>query len=309
MIKIGIIAPGFRPENKDLSRALYYLPTNIDAVIGQRIIESFPSFTSPFVGTTQKFAEILSFLKDDSIDALWCFDGGAGCYKLLYALDICLSKGNLKPKPLIGFSDVSFLHMLWLKHGWPCYVGPNLYFEEDDKLSGNYIRRCASDLIEILSGRIKSGEIDSVVDVIKPGNAFGKLIAGTFSVMVQTIGTQYSPKLDNSILLMDEHGPSTPGQHEYLFWEKCQRVELTTDWKSNGLIFGEIEVSGAYEDNGEVFPSIHEVIRNVWWDIVDGPIFTGFDFGLYKINTLIPLGVDCCIVAKDGLKAKLSWSL
>ncbi|GAB5408868.1 MAG: hypothetical protein BalsKO_12330 [Balneolaceae bacterium] len=53
--------------------------------------------------------DLVDMFQDSEVDAILCTRGGWGCNRILPFLDYELIKAN--PKPLIGFSDITSLHM------------------------------------------------------------------------------------------------------------------------------------------------------------------------------------------------------
>ena len=75
---------------------------------------------------------------DDSIAAVWCTRGGSTAWQILPLLDYDLIAAN--PKPFIGFSDVTTLHMAFQQRcGMVTYHGPTanrvLRWGEQDSFS------------------------------------------------------------------------------------------------------------------------------------------------------------------------------
>ena len=54
-------------------------------------------------------ADLNAMFADDGVDAVWCVRGGYGASRILPMLDYDLMRR--KPKALIGFSDITALHM------------------------------------------------------------------------------------------------------------------------------------------------------------------------------------------------------
>ncbi|HEY7870855.1 MAG TPA: LD-carboxypeptidase, partial [Methylomirabilota bacterium] len=59
-------------------------------------------------------ADLNAMFADDGVDAIWCVRGGYGASRILPALDYPLMQR--KPKPLIGYSDITALHMAIHRH-------------------------------------------------------------------------------------------------------------------------------------------------------------------------------------------------
>ncbi len=67
--------------------------------------------------------DLNAMFADDAVDAIWCVRGGYGASRLLPALDYELMRR--KPKALIGYSDITALHMAIQRHvGLVTFHGP-----------------------------------------------------------------------------------------------------------------------------------------------------------------------------------------
>ena len=67
--------------------------------------------------------DLNAMFADDAVDAIWCVRGGYGASRLLPALDYALMRR--KPKALIGYSDITALHMAIQRHvGLVTFHGP-----------------------------------------------------------------------------------------------------------------------------------------------------------------------------------------
>lgn len=110
-----------------ISPATEIMPEYLDGVAlelcrrGHEVIE-MPHARGPLSGTfassdDARRNDLISALKDPNVDVILCGRGGYGCIHLLSEQLQQLVSDN--PKWLIGFSDVSALHALWLKGGAP----------------------------------------------------------------------------------------------------------------------------------------------------------------------------------------------
>jgi len=74
-------------------------------------------------GDTARAADLNAMFADDGVDAIWCVRGGYGASRILPALDYALMQR--KPKALIGYSDITALHMAIHRHaGLVTFHGP-----------------------------------------------------------------------------------------------------------------------------------------------------------------------------------------
>ena len=105
--RVALVAPaGPLRDEQDLDRSV----TNVSslgwvAVPGEHVLER----DGYLAGSDEhRLADLNGFLRDDSVDAIWCIRGGYGVMRLLEGLDYdALVR---RPKAIIGYSDVTALH-------------------------------------------------------------------------------------------------------------------------------------------------------------------------------------------------------
>src|SRR5262249_21023020 len=66
------------------------------------------------VPDAERAADANAMFADDAVDAIWCVRGGYGASRLLPMLDYARMRRS--PKALIGFSDITALHMAIHSH-------------------------------------------------------------------------------------------------------------------------------------------------------------------------------------------------
>lgn len=133
----GIIIPAsLRPDEGDLIAILSpasvvkeeYIDGAVDFLESKGFrVKIMPSAKGPSAGSyaaplEQRVNDFRSALEDKEVKAILCARGGYGCIHLLP--DIPMETVRRNPKWLIGFSDVSALHALWLASGVASIHGP-----------------------------------------------------------------------------------------------------------------------------------------------------------------------------------------
>ncbi|MCC5942014.1 MAG: LD-carboxypeptidase [Balneolaceae bacterium] len=110
---IAFTAPaGVVHDLRDFSRMRNVLESmGLNVVFGEFVRERY----GYFAGTDyQRAIDLMRFFDDDSVDAILAVRGGWGCARILPHLDYDVIKAN--PKIFCGFSDVTTLHLAFLKH-------------------------------------------------------------------------------------------------------------------------------------------------------------------------------------------------
>jgi muramoyltetrapeptide carboxypeptidase len=121
--------------------------------------------------------------------------GGYGVMRILPQIQL----RGLRPKWVVGFSDITALHLLLQSNGWSSVHGPVV------TQLGRQPAEAASRLWEILEGAEAGGSLRGGETVV-PGIAEGRLIGGNLSVLTRLLGTPYLPSLKGAVLLLEDVG-------------------------------------------------------------------------------------------------------
>jgi muramoyltetrapeptide carboxypeptidase len=145
----------------------------------------------------RRLAELMAALADPGLKAVFCARGGYGATRLLVRL-LAAAPPGLR-KPLVGFSDITALH-LWLQaNGWISIHGPVL----------TQLGRLGKATHERLFGLLESSQPAAPLsgqDTYVPGVAEGRLLGGNLSVLSRVLGTPYMPVLEDAVLLLEDQG-------------------------------------------------------------------------------------------------------
>jgi muramoyltetrapeptide carboxypeptidase len=144
----------------------------------------------------RRLAELTDALLDPTIRGVFCARGGYGATRLLAQLR---SLAPAAPKPLVGFSDITALH-LWLQSlGCISIHGPVL------TQLGALPEETRQRLFHLLESPSPAPAL-AATDTFVPGLAEGPLLGGTLSVVTRLLGTPYLPDLEGAILLLEDVG-------------------------------------------------------------------------------------------------------
>lgn len=178
-------------------------------------------------------AELNRAFADPGVDAVWCVRGGSTAWQLPPLLDAgCIAA---HPKPFIGFSDVTTLHLfLQRRCGLVSFHGPTanrvLSWGGDD-FSWRSLRAALS-MGPCLPLENPPGE---PVRVLRPGRARGRLTGGNLSLVVQTLGTPEQIDARGRILFLEDVGEAVYAI-ERMLHQLCRAGVLGA---AAGLLFGD----------------------------------------------------------------------
>ncbi|MDR1608757.1 MAG: LD-carboxypeptidase [Deltaproteobacteria bacterium] len=174
----------------------------------------------------ERLASLRDLMTDPKVDALLAIRGGYGSLRLLPAL---APLWKLYPqKPIIGFSDITALHMArWAATKVGGWHGPNL---KDLDQPGARQR-----LAKALCGQLEPWKINKPAR-LKYGLAQGPLIGGNMSLVSSLIGSPYFPELSGAILLLEDNNEELYRLDRLLTSLKHRGVFQ----KVGGVIFGDL---------------------------------------------------------------------
>jgi muramoyltetrapeptide carboxypeptidase len=143
----------------------------------------------------ERLADFNRALRDETVDAIWCIRGGYGAMRILPGIDYdALRK---RPRPLIGFSDITALHAAVHREcGIVSFHGPTA-------------RGTMSEFSRDSFGRAMIEQADSCgrapdARVLKPGRARGRLAGGNLALITALMGTPWSIDFDGAILVIED---------------------------------------------------------------------------------------------------------
>jgi muramoyltetrapeptide carboxypeptidase len=152
-------------------------------------------------------ADVNAMFADESVRAVFAVRGGWGCARILPHLDYRAIRAN--PKLLVGFSDITALHMaLAARAGFTTVHGPNAA-SGWGKLSWDSFRGLAFDAATPLYRNPAATEDRLVqrnarIRTFRPGRARGPLLGGNLTVIAALTGTPYLPSFDGAILFLED---------------------------------------------------------------------------------------------------------
>ncbi len=154
----------------------------------------------------QRLADLHTALADDEVAAIHALRGGYGCMRLLDGIDTALLQAH--PKPLLGYSDITALHALWVRHGLPSLHAPMA--ASDLLLPGlDAAGRADRDALFVLLQRgVQAGEAWSPAldpaGLRVPGVATGMLVGGNLSLVAALLGTPWAWRVEGALLFLED---------------------------------------------------------------------------------------------------------
>jgi muramoyltetrapeptide carboxypeptidase len=152
--------------------------------------------------------DIEAMFADPEVDVVEAFGGGYGCAEVAPLLDLEAIGQN--PKPFVGYSDITVLHLAIRKAtGLVTFYGPGMSGVGAPKTTDFTRER----LLRAITDPSPLGEVparpdDPYIGVIGSGRATAPLVGGCLWLLCDSLGTSWEVETDGSILFFEDlHTP------------------------------------------------------------------------------------------------------
>lgn len=237
--------------------------------------------TGYLAGTdARRAAELVEAIEDPYCQAIVCARGGYGAMRIVPQVPIAaLARA---PKLLVGFSDVTALHVAWQRarvtslHGTMAASLGKL----DDALFDRWVRCVEGKPLPPIEE----------LETITPGEAKGVLVGGNLSILCALEGTPYSAHAMNRIVFLEDTGEAPYRVDRMLtslrlagFFDGARGIVLGAFTKSSAAPYG---------------TTVEDVLKERLADL-EIPVIRGVRAGHVEDNLEIPLGVEASITATE----------
>jgi len=315
---IGIVPPGHPLDRDRIDQAV----RRLEAMgFRARVIGAVYTRRGYLAATdAQRAQALMAAFLDPQVKAVFCGTGGYGTTRVLDRLDFDAIRRN--PKILLGFSDVTALHLAIHKEtGQLTFHGPNLMWglgSEDRSLTpfaSVHLWRnvCDAKTLAALAARSAEPEAKEPVPgfealtrtspdgtlrydlslcepdtpapkTLRPGRARGRLVGGNLSLVCALMGTPWQIETKGRILFLEDVG------------EEPYRIDrFLRQLKHAGLLDGVAGVilgrwHKCVPENPEKSLTLDEVFADYFGD-APYPVVAQFPVGHVRDNATLPLGV------------------
>jgi muramoyltetrapeptide carboxypeptidase len=271
------VAPASSFDRASFDAGLKVLAQRYDPVFDQRIFEQERYLAGSDAG---RLAELAAALSDRKIRGIFCARGGYGAMRLLPRL----SFDALPAKPLVGFSDITALHLALHSAEWVTFHGPVV----------TQLGRQSKDTVDQLFHLLESSESAPPMlgaTTLVPGHAEGPLVGGNLSVLTRLVGTPYLPDLRGAVLLLED-----VAERPYRLDRMWTHLKFAGVFQQvAGIALGDFttcEEKDADYTSADVLRSLAEEARL--------PCAMGFPIGHGDRNVAVPLGIRVRLDATRG---------
>ncbi len=287
---IGIAAPASPPASEEhLARGIRYLESlGYRIELGRHVLRK----TGYLAGTDrERVSDLHELFSNKNVKAIFTVRGGYGCTRILPLLNYRLIRRN--PKILVGYSDITALQLALLsKTGLISFSGPMVAVEMAGKFNGNaeeQFWRCLTSTTKprpLQTHRTKKR-------IIHKGISEGILLGGNLSLVASLVGTEYFPKIKQSMLMIEEIE-----ERPYRVNRMLNQLKLSGVFKrASGVALGEF--TGCEPETGKPSLTLQQVFEDSFQEY-SFPVAGHFHYGHVNDLQTIPFGVRVRLDANRG---------
>lgn len=247
---------------------------------------------------TDRATELMDAFRDPDVQGIFAGTGGFGSTRILDRLDYDLIRRN--PKVLIGYSDITALHLAIQKRtGLVTFHGPLLESalgreKPFTDFSADYLWRAvmlkSDPMVASQPAEMGPGYAYAVPDekqafrVLSPGVARGRLTGGNLSLICTLMGTPYEIETDNRVLFLED-----VHEEPYRIDRYLSQLRLAGKFDSvTAVILGKFTDAAAEE--GKPSLTLDEIFQDYFADL-GVPVTTNFPAGHVANNATLPINV------------------
>lgn len=268
---IRVISPAGKPDSTQLKKNIKLLQSNFEVSVGK-----FLSTATPYFAATdqQRCKDLQEAFNDTTLDYIWMSRGGYGLTRIIDKID--WKKFKKFPKGIIGFSDVTALHIALNNQGFSSLHAPMVM-----QLHKKELQSSITPLLSLLEGNQVTYTLPSN-SKNKTGKVNAPIVGGNLTLIASTIGTSTQLITKGKVLFLEEIGE--PAYKIDRMMVQLDRAGLLKDIK--GLILGSFsEITHEKEFGQSALDCVLEKVKNAKY-----PIVTNFPAGHSEPNLPIVFG-------------------
>ena len=281
--RIAIVSPaGYINPDFVASAEAYLKSAGYEVEIGPHCLDRHNQMAST---DEQRLADLQQAIDNPKVDAILCSRGGYGVNHIIDKID--MSQFEKNPKWIMGFSDITNLHILANKHGVR-----SLHCQMAKAIHNNPDADCIKNIFKILEGE-KVSYTFAPNELNRKGIAEGELIGGNLSIIYSLQGTDFAIDCDDKILFIED-------LNEYLYHLDRMMLNLKMSGKLaklRGIVVGTFS---DMKDNASPFGKTAYEIVKAHTDEYSYPVGFGIPVGHIDDNQPLVEGGQYRIEISDA---------
>jgi muramoyltetrapeptide carboxypeptidase len=245
----------------------------------------------------ERAADINAMFADREVKAILAVRGGWGCARILPFVDFGLARAH--PKPLIGYSDITALHMaLQAKAQLISFHAPVGVSAWGKATVDGFKPMLFDGAMPLLQNPIASEDRLAQrkwrIRTLRGGRARGRLLGGNLTVLTALVGTPWLPEFTGAILFLEDIGEA-----EYRIDRMLTQLgQAGLLARLAGVAFGQC-TDCVEEERGFGGFTLDDVLDQHFAPL-GIPVFQGGFFGHIADQYTLPLGVMAQMDADAG---------
>jgi muramoyltetrapeptide carboxypeptidase len=197
--RVRIVSPSSPPDRDGVMRGVELLSSW--GLIPEIAAHAFDRHGHYLAGRDEdRLADLNDALRDPGVRAIFTTRGGKGAYRIADRIDFDAAVRD--PKPLVGFSDTTILHLaLWHRAHVGSVHGPHV--EWHGPLGSHAAARLKRALMASAPIVVERDSRDITAAVTSAGTATGTLMGGNLSLIARAVGWT-CPSFAGAILVIED---------------------------------------------------------------------------------------------------------
>lgn len=257
---VRLVSPASYPPKSDIAVNINILERwGLRCDIGQHILDEHGYMAG---SDADRLNDLNNAFRDPKVRAILTTRGGAGAYRI--ADDIDFSAVLSDPKPLIGFSDITYLHLSLLEN---CQLGGihGCLWGSNAQLTVKHLLMSTDSIALQINPEAVSASVKF------PGKAKGRLIGGNLESVATSIGVRM-PSMKGAILFLEQNKSGGLGKVDRYLTQLLRSGALDG---IVGVVLGSFEGLRDFSDRGW---NIKDVL-NDRLGMLNVPVLGGIDAG------------------------------
>lgn len=284
---IGLIAPGGYTDLEAVARAVAKIEgMGFKVRPGANLMAIYGNYAG---SVEQRLDDLHAMFSDPEVRAIWCIRGGSGCISLLASIDYALVRA--RPKILIGYSDITALHLALLRHaGLVTFHGPVAGSGRSDYAMRHMLAVLMDPQPEYSIGMAPENAVKALAEphfairTAVHGQATGRLVGGNLSLLAALMGTPFAADFRDALLFIEE-----VNEAPYRIDRWLTQLDLAVGLRhAAGVMVGICENCVANE--GENSLSLQETLE-LHLQPLRRPAVSGYSFGHIRHQFTLPVGI------------------
>ena len=284
---VGLIAPGGVLDDTILQKCV----SNLEALgFTVKLGANIRAARGGYAGTVaQRLDDLHAMFRDREVKAIWTARGGSGCTALLPGIDYALIRRH--PKILIGYSDITALHLALYRHaGLVTFHGPVAWstFSEYtyDHVIGVLMNPQRETVIRMAAENAEKAATQPQFELrtLRSGTATGRLVGGNLSIVAALVGTPYAANLQDHLLFLEDVGEA-PYRIDRMLTQLDQSQPLR---RAAGVMLGVFQQ--ATVPAGEPSLTVDQVLDDHFATLAIPAVY-GYSFGHVPHQFTLPVGI------------------